>query len=247
MLNHEGHIGLNKCKLHAKESDHWPGLNISMRKWFSIINFASSIHHLNASKSYNVFRSGDSITPLIQAMTDICHFEGASHFVRLWINTGISCCAQVIFNDWATCSFQCNLIFSEYGWPETLIFDNGPCYTVESFTSVMNVYNVNHISNSPHYPQSDELAEKYVQTVKRILQDKTRVKDLFKCLMIYCNTPLSGRWQSPMQILQSRSTRSDLTMYNTARQQLVYSLKSLEIIRLHIYLHMTNIGKKVMY
>ena len=32
---------------------------------------------------------------------------------------------------------QCKLIFSECGWPETLISDNGPCYTVEAFTSMM--------------------------------------------------------------------------------------------------------------
>ena len=26
-LIHEGHLGLNKCKLRAKETVHWPGLN----------------------------------------------------------------------------------------------------------------------------------------------------------------------------------------------------------------------------
>ena len=60
---------------------------------------------------------------------------------------------------------QCKLIFSEYGWPETLISDNGPCYTVEAFTSVTNAYHVNHITSSLHYPQSNGLAEKYVQIV----------------------------------------------------------------------------------
>ena len=24
---HEGHLGLNRCKLHAKDTVHWPGLN----------------------------------------------------------------------------------------------------------------------------------------------------------------------------------------------------------------------------
>ena len=38
--------------------------------------------------------------------------------------------------------------------------------------------------------------------------------------MIYCNTPLSGSLQSPMQILQDRSARSDLSMSNTAKQHL---------------------------
>ena len=63
---------------------------------------------------------------------------------------------------------QCKLIFSEYGWPETLILGNGPCFTVDAFTSVMSAYHVNHITISPNYPQSNGLAEKYVQIVESL-------------------------------------------------------------------------------
>ena len=54
---------------------------------------------------------------------------------------------------------HCKLTFSEYQWPETLISDNGPCYTAEVFTNLMREYNVNHITSSPHYSQSNGLAE----------------------------------------------------------------------------------------
>ena len=43
---------------------------------------------------------------------------------------------------------------------------------------------------------------------------KEEERDLFRCLMIYHNTPLSGSLQSLMQILHSRCTRSDLPMSN---------------------------------
>ena len=116
---------------------------------------------------------------------------------------------------------QCKLIFSENGWPETLISDNGPCYTSEAFTSVMKAYSVNHITNSLHYLQSNGLAEKYVQIVKSLFDKaKEKGKDLFKCLMIYCNTPLTGILQSLMQVSQGRSARSYLPMSNAARKQL---------------------------
>ena len=104
---------------------------------------------------------------------------------------------------------------------QKLISDNGPCYTVDAFTSVMNEYHVIHITSSPHYPQSNYLAEKYVQIVKSLFHKaKEEGKDLFKCLMIYHSTPLSGSLQSKMQILKNRSTRSDPPMFNVARQQL---------------------------
>ena len=31
-LIHQGHLGLNKCKLHAKETVYWPGLNDQLEK-----------------------------------------------------------------------------------------------------------------------------------------------------------------------------------------------------------------------
>ena len=65
---------------------------------------------------------------------------------------------------------------SEYGWPQTLISDNGPCYTAEAFTSVINAYHVNHFTSSPHYPQSNGHAEKYVQIVKSFTRQKKRAK-----------------------------------------------------------------------
>ena len=115
---------------------------------------------------------------------------------------------------------QFKLICSEYGWPKTIVSDNGPCYASEIFTNLMSEYNVNHITSSPHYPQSNGLAEKYVQIVKNLFyKAKEEGKDLYKCLMVYHNTPLSNNLQSPMQILASRSARSNIPMSNAARKQ----------------------------
>ena len=44
--------------------------------------------------------------------------------------------------------------------------------------------------------------------------------DLFKSLMIYYNTPLTTNLQCSMEILQSRTARSQLPMSNAARKQL---------------------------
>ena len=66
------------------------------------------------------------------------------------------------------------LICSEYEWPETLVSDNGPCYTSESFTTLMKDYNINQITSSPHYPQSNGLAQKYVPIVKNLFIKQKR-------------------------------------------------------------------------
>ena len=145
---------------------------------------------------------------------------------------------------------QYKLIFSEYGWLETLISDNGPCYTAEAFTSIMNAYHVNHITTHPDIHNLYGHAEKYVQIVKNLFyKRKEEGKDLFKHLMIYHNSPLSGSLQSLMQILQSRSAISDLPMSNAARQQLGLQSEWLKTFHKneHLPSHDLHIGQEVMY
>ena len=77
---------------------------------------------------------------------------------------------------------------------------------------------VNHITSSPHYPQSNGLAEKYVQIVKNLfIKAYEEGKDYQKALMIYRNTPLHDNLMSPMQLLQGRAARSDLPMSHAAK------------------------------
>ena len=70
----------------------------------------------------------------------------------------------------------------------------------------------------------------FVQTVNNLF-NKAREEgaDLYKALMIYCNMPLTSNLQSPMQILQNRTARSQLPMSNSARRQLGLETKKLRI------------------
>ena len=70
--------------------------------------------------------------------------------------------------------------------PDTLVSDNGPCYAAETFANLMKEYAVNHITSSPHYPQSNGLAEKFVQIIRNLFyKAKDEGTDIHKYLMIY--------------------------------------------------------------
>ena len=101
-------------------------------------------------------------------VTDISHFEGASHLVIVDYTSRF----PVVCKLWSMTGqhelTQCKKIFSEYGLPETLISDNGPCYAAEASANMMKEYGVNHITSCPHYLQSNGLAEKFVQIVKNL-------------------------------------------------------------------------------
>ena len=71
-----------------------------------------------------------------------------------------------------------------------MVSDNGACYAAEAFSNLMKEYAVNHITSSLHYPQSNRLAEKFIQIVKNLFHKATdKGADIDKYLMIYCNIP----------------------------------------------------------
>ena len=67
--------------------------------------------------------------------------------------------------------------------------------------------------------------------------------------MIYHNTPLTSNSKSPMQILQSRSTRSGLPMSNTAKQQLHLQSEDLRKAHKqeHMHTHDYHVNQDVMF
>ena len=220
-LIHKGHLYLNKCKMRAKETVYWLGINEQLEHL--ILNCQLCLKY-SRSKDKNMPHTalGHEISPVpwSKVATDIFHYESHSYLLvdytsRFPIVRELkSMSAQHIVEHFT-------LIFSEYGWPDTLVSDNGPCYVAETFTNLMKEYAVNHITSSPHYPQSNGLVEKFVQIVKNLFHKvKDEGTDIHKCLMIYHNMPLTSTSKSPMQMLQQRSTRSQLPISNAARRQL---------------------------
>ena len=181
--------------------------------------------------------------------TDTFHFEGDSYLLLVDYTSRYPIICKLTSMTAQHIIGHLKVIFSEYVWLDTIVSDNGPCYTAEIFTETMQEYSVNHITSSPHYHQSNGFAEKFVQTVKN-LSCKAREEgaDLYKTLMIYCNLPLTSNLQSPMQILQNRVARSQLPMSNSARRQLGLEAEKVrtKIKNDNLPLHDLHLGQDVM-
>ena len=160
------------------------------------------------------------IHPWTKVALDICYFENDSYLLIVNYTSRFPIVCKLTSTMAQQVASQMKLTFSEYSWPETIVSDNGPCYSAKTFTELMTDYSVTHITSSPHYSQSNSLAEKYVQIVKNLFYKANEEgTDLYKSLMIYRNTPLSHKLQSPMQILQSQTARTQLPMSSVARIQ----------------------------
>ena len=60
-------------------------------------------------------------------------------------------------------------IFSEHGVPEKVVSDNGPHYDCVNYKKFAQEWGFEHVTSSPHFPQSNGFVERSIQTVKRTL------------------------------------------------------------------------------
>ena len=149
-----------------------------------------------------------------KAATDIFHFENDSYLLIVDYTSRFPIVHKLTSTMAQQVASHMKLIFSECGWPETIVSNNGPCYSAEIFTKLMTAYSVNNITSSPLYPQSNGLAEKYVQRVKNLFyKAKEEGTNLYRSLMI------SHKLQCPRQNLQSQAPRTQIPMSSAARIQ----------------------------
>ena len=71
--------------------------------------------------------------------------------------------------------------FARHGIPDIVHSDNRPYYSSQEFADFKNKWGFKHITSSPHFPSSNVLVEKAVQTVKNIISQlkakQTRFSD----------------------------------------------------------------------
>ena len=108
---------------------------------------------------------------------------------------------------------ELGMIFSEFGKPQIFRSDNGPCYSSQEFKNFMQNWLIEHRTSSPHYPQSNGLAESMVKVSKNLI-DKAVRQDLpwNQLLLDYRCTPISSEIPSPAEILFGRKLRSSISI-----------------------------------
>ena len=70
-------------------------------------------------------------------------------------------------------------------------------------------YDIEHVTSSPHYPQSNGKAENAIKTAKNLLKkSKVAGTDFHLALLAWRNTPSEGLESSPAQRMFGRRTRT---------------------------------------
>ena len=90
-----------------------------------------------------------------------------------------------------------------------MMSDNGPPFNSYEFQQFATNYDVEHVTSSPHYPQSNGKVENAIKTAKSLLKkSKAARSDIYLALLEWRNTPSEGLQSSPAQRMFGRRTRT---------------------------------------
>ena len=201
---HDGHQGIQRCRLRVKNSVWWPGVSSQVKQ---------KVQNCVMCSKYAVPRHEPMIASLLPDRpweslgADLFHLDGATYLLLV---DYFSRYPEVIKLSTLTAASVINAVksvFSRHGIPDEFRSDNGPQFDSEEFEQFSKQYGFEHKTSSPYYPQGNALAERTVQTVKSLLK---KSKDPHMALLAYRSTPLPWCGLSPSQLLMGRMTKCSL-------------------------------------
>lgn len=200
---HRGHQGIEKCIRRTTGSMWWPNMRKDIEDYVKNCNECIKTNRIT---HYPMKTSELPSGPWETVGSDLFQFKGRDYLIMVdyysrWIEVSE-------LNDKSSESVVKKMknICARLGYPVSMRSDNGPCYVGEVFLTFIKEGKITHNTSSPHYPESNGLAERAVQTVKR-MWNKEKDKNL--ALLIYRNTPLeSGR--TPAELMLGRNVRTNI-------------------------------------
>ena len=101
--------------------------------------------------------------------SDIFYFDGDSYLLIVDNTSRFSVVKKLTSTAAQHVTSQMKLVFSEYGWPETIISDNGPWYSAETSTKLMRDYSINNITSSPPLSTIEWLSRKLCTDSEKLI------------------------------------------------------------------------------
>ncbi|XP_046391560.1 uncharacterized protein K02A2.6-like [Ischnura elegans] len=124
-------------------------------------------------------------------------------------------------------------LFSTFGYPSQIVSDNGPPFNSKLFVDFCSHRGIEVLKSPAYHPQSNGIAERAVQTIKRLLakelnttpgalSDKNIHSFLGKILLAYRTTPLATGEISPLEKMFKYKPRTLLSLIKPPPNSLTF-------------------------
>ncbi|XP_065182546.1 uncharacterized protein K02A2.6-like [Sycon ciliatum] len=209
---HASHQGLTRTKSRARQIVFWPRLSADIEH---VVRSCDKCRLHSASQPKEPLRVDDRAPdlPFQHSSADLFECEGLQYLVYVDRLTSWPCVAKL-----GRTASSADVIrslrrwFPDIGVPEVLTSDGGPQFQSHVFAKFCDTWHIRHAKSSPHYPQSNGLAENAVKAMKSLIHKTTSNGDLDvdsfqRALLEWRNTP-NATGQSPAQALYGRPLSS---------------------------------------
>ncbi|XP_038047830.1 uncharacterized protein K02A2.6-like [Patiria miniata] len=206
---HEGHPGIEATKRRARDVVYWPSMCLDIEQSVSgctVCNATKAHQQKEPLKSYP-----PPSLPWEHIGVDLFHWNGMDYLALGDSYSGWFDFASLDNTCASTVIEVLKRQFSIHGIPRIVISDNARQFDCFAFKQFAQSWGFQHTTSSPHFPQSNGLAESSVKRAKQLLEKTKRDgSDLYRNLLNIRNVPTNPQLGSPSQRLMSRRLRTTI-------------------------------------
>ena len=226
LIHSTGHQGIQSSVRRAREAVFWPRMNCDIQEFVSKCKVCCELQSAQTKQPMISHEIPDR--PWEKVGCDLFEMKGKHYLItvdyysdfyeidRLSVNMSGS---EVIP--------KLKAHFARYGLPSVVVSDNGPPFNSQQFADFSKVYDFDHVTSSPAYPQSNGKAENAVKQAKMLMlkasEDNT---DPYLGLLAVRNTPGEIIGLSPAQRMFNRRARTNLPIVSNLLKPEVKEAKS---------------------
>ena len=204
---HSGHQGIEKCKARAREALYWPGMSAEIA---DIVSACSTCQeHRNYQQCEELLNHEVPREPWIKVGADLFTLKRKNYL--LVVDYFSKFCKISLLADTSSPTIITHMksIFACHGIPKLVVSDNQ--LDTKEFKNFQKEWDFKLTTSSPHYPKSNGMAERTVQTVKKLLKKAlANDEDPYLALLAYRTTPGVNNTPSSAYCLMQRNPRTTL-------------------------------------
>lgn len=214
---HRSHQGIQGCIRIAKDTVYWPLMNQQIADYVSQCSVCNS-HRPDQCKEPMLPHDVPG-RPWAKVGADLFELHGQHYLVLVDYYSNFFELMRLTSSTRAKCVIDAmRSQFARHGSPELLMSDNGPQFSCGEFQEFAKKWDIEHITSSPRYAQSNGQVERAVGTVKNLVKKAIDDGgDIQLALLSFRNTVREGYSASPAQLLFGRRCR---TLLPTQRRML---------------------------
>ena len=223
---HQGHFGCERTLRRARDTMFWPNISGDIKEM--VLSCPICLEHRKSNPKEPLISHEIPEYPWQNVATDLFTWDDKDFLLTVDYYSSYFEVQQLTNTKSKTVVNKLKSVFARHGIPAKVVSDNGPQFASAEFADFARDWDFRHETSSPHYAQSNGLAEKMVGVVKHIFSKaKSAGTDPYKGILEYRTTCLKTGY-SPAQLLMGRNLRSVLP---TVQNQLLPKTPSTKHVR----------------